>query len=342
MWPSFFLMRRWYVLLESLARIAMVAFGVFLALVARSRVGRFTARTPAGVVAVIIAAVLALVASDLVLGRAYPSATWLLAEVEPLRRPEPRLGWTFVPGRTGHKVIGGRVIEYAFDAAGYRVRRVDEPVDRDRPTIVFTGESVMAGEGLAWEESVPAQVGAMLGIQSANLAVDGFGTDQAYLRLETEMPHFRQPVAVVPLFMTALFGRNLDDNRPHLGPGLVWQPAVEYARLVSLAKLIVPYRRDATVERGIARTRDVLRATVVLANSRGATPLILVPQLNHEDESDRTLRRRILDEPGLPYVFVEMDADWRLPGDLHPNPRAAHAIAVAVVARLRELGVSSR
>ena len=50
----------------------------------------------------------------------------------------------------------------------------------------------------------------MTGIQSANLAVHGFGSDQAYLRLAIELPRFRQPVAVVSLFMTALFGRNLD------------------------------------------------------------------------------------------------------------------------------------
>ena len=85
-----------------------------------------------------------------------------------------------MPARTGHSTIGSRGVDYAFDPAGYRVRRVDEPVDPDRPTIVFVGESVMFGEGLAWEESVPAQVGAMMRMQSANLAVHGFGTDQAY------------------------------------------------------------------------------------------------------------------------------------------------------------------
>ncbi len=126
-----------------------------------------------------------------------------MAEGEPLRRQDPRLGWTFVPGRIGQKMVGGRVIDYAFDPAGYRVRRVEEPVDPERPTILFAGESVMVGEGLTWEESVPAQVGAMMGVQSANLAVDGFATDQAYLRLEAEMPRFRRPVAVVMLFMTA-------------------------------------------------------------------------------------------------------------------------------------------
>jgi hypothetical protein len=212
---------------------------------------------------------------------------------------------------------------------------MDEPVDPERPTILFTGESVMFGEGLTWDESVPAQVGMMMGVQSANLAVHGYGSDQTYLRLEAELPRFRRPLAVVTLFMIALFGRNLDDDRPHLGPGLVWQPAERHGRLASLAKLLVPYRRDETVERGMTVTREALRATVDLARTRGAVPLIVVPQFGVEEPVERTLRRRILDDAGLPYLWIEIDAAWRLPWDRHPNARAAHTMAAAIAARLR-------
>jgi hypothetical protein len=193
----------------------------------------------------------------------------------------------------------------------------------------------MFGEGLTWDESVPAQVGAMTHRQVANMAVHGFGTDQAYLRLQDQLPRFRHPVAVVTLFMTALFGRNLDDDRPHLGPGLVWIPAQEHGRLASLATLLVPYRRAETIERGIKMTRDVLRATIELTRTRGATPVIVVPQLGPEDGVERALRRRILDESGLPYVWVEIDSDWRLSWDRHPNARAAREIAAAIAGRLR-------
>jgi hypothetical protein len=334
--PSWFLPRHWYVLIEASVRLVMAALGVSLALFARPRIGRFAARTPAPAVHALIAAALALGASELVIRRVHVrTAGWLLPEEEPRRRRDPRLGWSFVPARTGHNTVGGRVIDYAFDAAGYRVRRVDEPVDPEQPTILFTGESVMVGEGLTWEESVPAQVGAMMGLQSANLAVHGFGSDQAYLRLQTELPRFRRPVAVVSLFMTALFGRNLDDDRPHLGPGLVWRPTEPRWQLASMAKLLVPYRSDEAIERGVTVTRAVLRATVDLARARGATPLILVPQFGPEEQAEQALRRRILDGTGLPYVRVEIDAAWRLPWDRHPNARAAHAIASAVREGLR-------
>ena len=334
--PTFFLSRYGYVLLETFVRLAMAALGVLLAFVVRPRIGRFAAGAPALALHIVMAAVLALGASELVLRRVHlRPAEWLWPDEEPRRQRDARLGWTFVPARTGHSSIGGRVVEYAFDLAGYRVRSVGEPVDPERPTILFTGESVMFGEGLTWQESVPAQVGAMMGKQSANLAVDGFGSDQAYLRLETELPRFRRPVAVVSMFMTTLFGRNLDDDRPHFDPGLVWRPAVQHGRLVSLAKLLVPYRSDEAVERGITVTREVLHATVAVAAARGATPLILVLQFGPEDPVERPLRQRILDGTGLPYVLVEIDPAWRVSGDGHPNARAAHAIAGVVAARLR-------
>jgi hypothetical protein len=47
------------------------------------------------------------------------------------------------------------------------------------------------------------------------------------------------------------------------------------------------------------------------------------------------LRRRILDETGLPYIWVQIDEAWRLPGDRHPNAHAAQALAAAIVSRLR-------
>jgi hypothetical protein len=334
--PSWFLPHQWYVLIESSVRVLIAAVGVTLAVFKRSRVALLIVAAPVPLVLSALAAVLALGTSELMLRRVHlRAAEWLVPDQEPRRRPDARLGWTFEPSRTGKSHIGGRVVEYAFDPAGYRVRRVNKPVDPEQPAIIFIGESVMFGEGLTWEETIPAQVGAIMGVQSANLAVHGFSNDQAYMRLQTELPRFRRPLAVVSLFMTALFGRNLDDDRPHLGAGLVWLPAEQHGRLKSLAKLLVPYRTDDTVERGVTMTRDVLSATVNLARARGATPLVVVPHFGVEEEVERALRGRILDETGLPYVWIEINDAWRLPWDRHPNARAAQAIATAVAGRLR-------
>jgi hypothetical protein len=195
----------------------------------------------------------------------------------------------------------------------------------------------MAGYGLNWDETVPAQVEARTGIQCANLAVNGFATDQAYLRLLAELPRFSRPAAVVTVFMPTLFDRNLDDDRPHLSPGLVWQPGNHQWRLAAIRDIMFPYRSNEAIERGISLTREVLQATVDLARRRGAVPLILVPEFTPEDPTEEVLRRRILDEAGLSYVWVRLDPGWRVPGDSHPDARADHAMAVAIGDRLREL-----
>ena len=162
-----------------------------------------------------------------------------------------------------------------------------------------------------------------------------YSNDQSYLRLAAELPRFRQPLAVVTLFMPSLFDRNLIDNRPHLAAGLVWQPALQHWRLTALLRWLIRYRSSAAVEQGVTRTRDSLRALADLARARGAEPLIVVPQFGPESATEEMLRRRILDEAGLPYVQVKLDPSWHLQGDLHPDPRAAQAIAIAVAERLR-------
>jgi hypothetical protein len=336
--PSFLLPHSWFVLLETIVRIALAIAGAGLVTTVRRRAGRVVQREPVLVVAVAAAVVLAFGAGELALKyKKVQPAEWLFPDEEPLRRIDARLGWTFVPSRVGHMMIGGRDIPYAFDAHGYRVSSLNEPVDLERPSILFTGESVMVGEGLLWDETIAARVGSALDLQPANLAVHGYSSDQAYMRLEAELPRFRRPVAVVSLFMTGLFGRNLDRDRPYLTSGLVWQPPLPRSRLLSLAETFVPYRSDGTIEDGIRDTREVFRAAAALASARGATPLVVVPQFGHDDERDQLLRRRIFDGTGLAAVFVEIDPGWRIPWDRHPDARAARTIAGAITAALGDV-----
>ena len=332
--PSFFIPRHWYVLIESVVRAAIAIAGAAL-VVGRTRLAQLVTGRPIMTLQVLVAAMLAIAAGEFALRSIHLQPTgWLIREEEPQRQADSQLGWTLAPARTGRTTVGGRKIEYAIDAAGYRVRRVDEAVDLQRPTIVFAGESVMFGEGLTWEESIPAQASAISGLQSANLAVHGYSTDQIYLRLARELPRFARPVAVLSIFMTELVGRNLDDDRPHLGPGLVWRPAERASRLMSLAGLLVPFRRNTTVEHGLRVTREVVLAIVELARRRGATPLVVVPQFGPEDDVQRTIRQRILADD-IPAVLVPLDPEWRLAWDRHPNANAAHVIASAVAARIQ-------
>lgn len=320
--------------IETAVRLTIGVVGVSL-VIGRARAARRLARAPTRTLAVVIAIALAVACSEAALRWVHPQPTeWLARDEEPRRQDDPELGWVLVPARTGHAVVSGRTLEYAIDASGYRVSRVDEPVEVERPTAIFAGESVMFGEGLAWEETIPARVSATLGVQSANIAVHGYGTDQIYLRLARELPRFHQPVAVISIFMTELFGRNLDADRPHLGPGLVWQSAERKSRLMALAGLLVPYRRETTVERGVRVTHEVLIAMTELARQRGATPLVVVPRFGAENETERAIRERIL-TPEIPNVIVDLNPDWRLAWDRHPNADAARVMAAAIALRLR-------
>ncbi len=334
--PVFAVERTTMVAAECTVRGLIVLAGVALSLVLRRPIANTLSRaTLGGSVRTLLAVVLALAAGELIL-RAHPPRPHDAdpLEQEPRRQGDRWLGWVFVPGRSVVVEEAGRRVSYSFDAAGHRVSSAAATVDFERPTLIFTGESIIAGFGLAWEETIPARVSALLGTQCANLAVFDYSNDQSYLRLAAELPRFRKPVAVVTLFMPSLFDKNLLHNRPHLSAVGRWQPADEHWRLVELLRWIIPYRSSAAVEQGITRTRGSLGALVDLARAQGAQALIVVPQFGPESAPEALLRRRILDEVGLPYVHVILDRSWHLPGDPHPDPRAAQAIAIAVAARL--------
>jgi hypothetical protein len=334
--PIFAIERSTLVAAEQTVRGLIALAGAALSLFLRRRIAAILNRaTIGGALRIVLAMVLALVAGEFILRvhPPYPHDADRL-QLEPRRQADPRLGWKFVPARSVVAAEAGRRVPYSFDDAGHRVSAPGAVVDVERPTLLFTGESIIVGFGLTYEETIPARVGALLGIQSANLAVSDYSNDQSYLRLASELPRFRRPVAVLTLFMPSLFDRNLLDNRPHLGTGLAWQPPGRHWRLTALLRWLIPYSSNVSVEQGITRTRDGLRALVDLAKGRGAEPLIVVPQFGQESATDERLRRRILDDMRLPYVHVTLDPSWHLQGDLHPDSRGAQAIAIAIAGRL--------
>jgi hypothetical protein len=323
-------------------RAQMLVHGVLLALAVvlwawvRPRVGRWAARKSARQIAAdvlptLLAVVLALVAGEFLL-RNLPwfSTHQLPTQREPLRRRDPVTGWAYQEARVGRGVLGGRTIDYAFDGAGHRVRSAGEAVDYARPSVLFVGESIISGHGVAYDESLPARVGARLSLQPADLAVGGFATDQMYLRFKAEWPRYREPRAVVILFMPSLFHRNLEHDRPHLDPSLVWRPASDDWRLVQIARRLVPYRSDRELEDGFSMTRRALGAMVGMAREKGAVPLILVPELTPETAEEARIRGRVL--AGLPYLKVAIDPAWHVAGNRHPDARADARLAEAVAA----------
>ena len=271
--------------------------------------------------------------------------TWRAAQFhnrqEPRRIADPYLGWKFEPKHHGYKQVAGRRIDFAIDADGHRVAEPSQQMDFALPSVIFSGESVMAGDGLQWRETIPARVAERLHLQPATIAVNGYSTDQAHMRLAAELPRFACPVAVVSIFMPSFLDRNLNVDRPHLDRDLGWHPARPGWRLAALAQDVLHYRSSAEIEQGIRMTRAVLAASKALALSHGAVPILITPQFTPETLVESAIRKRVLDDGGLDHVTVPVDSRFRIPGDMHPNAHGAALIAAAVSIRLEAAGLTA-
>jgi hypothetical protein len=253
---------------------------------------------------------------------------------EPRRAPDPVLGFSFVPSRVSYGEVGGRRIRYVFDAAGFRVRDPGDQVDPSRPSIVYVGESIMCGYGLDWDETIAAQVQARTGLQSADLAVEGYSIDQAYLRFRQQWGRFERPVAVVTLFLPSGMYRTLEETRPRFAPALVWRPPEDPWWLERVIRRRASYRSTAEVDSTVVVARQVFQATARAARAKGAKPLVVVPVFTPEPTAERKLRERVLKGAGVPYILVPIDRAWRLPDNRHPDPRGARVLAAAIIAQL--------
>jgi hypothetical protein len=346
--PSFFATREMQVAVATSLRLLVAMLGLaimFLVapLLARKARGQSVGAALFTIAMTVLATMASISTAELVLRTRSWGAAWESPKrKEPARSADPALGWVLKPGHHGEDWFAGRHIDYWTDRFGYRVADGRTETDMAAPSILFTGESAMAGQALRWEEAIPAQVQARLGLQSVNLSVNGYSSDQAYLRLKRDLPRFACPVAVVSFFMTSLLDRNINTDRPHLDAHMRWQPGRMPWRLAALAERGLHYRSTSAIDEGIAMTRAVLKVGNALAEARGAASLLVVPAYWPEDPNERALRHKLLDEAGIRYVLVPLDPRWRVIGDSHPDARAADAIAAAIAARLDLRGRSAR
>ncbi len=344
--PVFFVPYPVYRIGETVARCALALAGLGVLAWAAPAFGRWAQRSSTKAMAgdaarIVLALALAAGLGEAGLRLIFPRSTEApKSGVEPLRRADPRLGWAFVPSRVAHQTVQGRRIDYAFDANGFRVAGAGQPVDFAKPSILFSGESIVTGAGLEWDRTFAARTAAMLGLQPANLSVFAYSDDQAWLRLTDLLPRFQKPRAVVILVSPGLMFRDLDEERPHLDPALNWRPAERGPRLAALLRLFVPYHGAAAIDRAGQKVRAELVEAVRRARAQGAAPLILVPRFGPEDPREAILRHKLLD--GLPYLAVELDPAWRQPRDPHPDARGARALAEALTKALEgELGLAA-
>lgn len=258
----------------------------------------------------------------------------------------PRYGWLPTPSQRTIARLADRDIEYSFNAQSVRVRNVEDVLDPARPTVLFTGESIGIGHGLQYAETYAALVGEQLGLQVVNLSVGGYACDQAYLRLADELPRYARPVAVVTLFLPALLDRTMRDYRPHLvldreGALALLPPAHGFfaeLRLRKFLRNVIPYHSAAQNRAMLELVGALFAETAQKARQRGATPLFLIPSLGPPRplaaHPEAWIIRSLFEARKLPYLLVDLDPTWTLPGDGHPDPRATRKLATAIASAL--------
>src|SRR5439155_12283970 len=135
----------------------------------------------------------------------------LLAAMDALTASHPRYGFTLAAAIDRVQPMSGRAIRFRTDSKGRRIPGA--PIDPALPSLVFTGESTVAGFGLQWEETFPALLGERFHLQVVNLGSPAYRADQSWLRLEDALPELDHPVAVIAVFMPGLVGRSFAGQR---------------------------------------------------------------------------------------------------------------------------------
>jgi hypothetical protein len=322
-------------------RAILVTVAIALIVAARPKVGRWTERVGAAEAVgaslrIGIAFVLAIVASEvglriLKLPRRYDMAV----TSEALGETNVRYGWIFKASKSITIETAGRPIRYDFNAEHDRDRSVDDLPDPARPSLFFVGESITSGHGLEWEESYPAVVGEELGLQVVNLGVEGYASDQAFLRLLDALPRFAHPVAIVTVFLPTMISRLERVDHPRMVFDGVEVKLVPPSFVQNL-RLTQAFREsfDFHAEWAIQTTAEVFRRTARLAEERGARAIFVTPYLGKKPRGDEYLIEEVLVRQGL--IVIDPDFDFEpIPVDNHPNAASTRRLAEAIVAAIQ-------
>lgn len=108
---------------------------------------------------------------------------------------------------------------YTFNVEGYRVKEVGDSTDYTKPTILIIGDSFLFGNGLNFEETFGYKLQQKLKntYNVINFAVQGYGLDQAYLRLQKVMPLYTPRYVIVDIHEDQDY-RNANWDRRSLFP----------------------------------------------------------------------------------------------------------------------------
>jgi hypothetical protein len=328
--------------LEGSARLLAAGSGVGLLTFARSALTEGVSRIGVGELLrksapVALALALALLFSDGVLRLTHRDRMLTDDARLPARSIGPAGNFALLASQTREVTVGNRVIRYAIDAAGNRAASSDHVIDPDAPTILFTGESIGMGWGVAYENTYWALVANALGIQAVNVSVTGFANDQAYLRAKDALAKLSRPIAVVTVALADQLERDVHPTRERLvlsseGRLELAPASTSWWQTSPLRKLLGYHSSEA-----VPLARAIFRATADLARSREARPLFIWTNYGRPcsttDRGTSLLEERIFSGLDAIHVRVDIAPDQTIEKgkDAHPNEIGHQALAKAVL-----------
>jgi hypothetical protein len=297
-------------------------------------------------VGVLAATFLALLVSDGVLRwRNKPGPPGLrVFHYEPDSEGDPRYVYRPIRSHVTGCRVGDKTLRFVIDANGYRVPSTDFEVGFTRPTILLTGESVASGFGLNYEETYPSMIAGRLGVQTINVAVQGYGSDGAYMRLSEELPRFEHLIATVTMVNHMMVDRNVWPDRPHLvieeDGSRKNEPVKDTTGWLDRSPLLRLITDVYHSDEGVRRTRSYIEATAVESRARGAFPLFVLTNCGTrcmlDDTGAPSIEHTLFDGLDVEHVRVDIPDDYFDVSIGHPDRRAQALIADAIERALRE------
>ncbi len=113
-------------------------------------------------------------------------------------RYDPQLGWSYAPSRSVNHWDNKT---YTFSKEGYRAQSVADEPDYKKPFILIVGDSFLFGHGLDFDETFGHKLAVQLHdtYNVLNFAVQGYGLDQVYLRLQQLIPKYNPRYVIVDI-----------------------------------------------------------------------------------------------------------------------------------------------
>jgi hypothetical protein len=145
-----------------------------------------------------VAAIIAGLAMEGAVRIAFPDWAPRTARLTDFWRYDARYGWSHIPGATGTFRSYGIDTKVVINAKGYRGPEVSYDRNPGRSRVLFLGDSYTWGYGVNLEDTFASRLEKFIpGLETVNLSVSGYATDQEMLVYRDEGHKYRADLVVV-------------------------------------------------------------------------------------------------------------------------------------------------